>query len=69
MERLLAVSLPQAGSVRKTSVRFLTIEVSGNSTLEIALNRIESMIVHYVQHHTNARLMQSLYHLLDIADT
>ena len=53
----------------KTAVRSLTIEISGNGTLEIALGRIESVIVHHVQHYADACLMQGLHHLFELTDT
>ena len=38
-------------------------------SLEIALGRIESVIVHHIQHYADACLMQGLHHLLELTDT
>ena len=51
------------------AVGVLAVVVIGTRALEVAAVDVPGVVVHHVENHLNASLVQSLYHLLEFVDT
>ena len=58
-----------AGGIRIASVRFMTVEVTGDGQAEIRPVTHKGMIVNHVHDHTDTIPVQSPHHLLELTDT
>ena len=58
-----------AGAVGIFAVGGLAVEVVGVDALEVAVLDVERMVVHHVENHSYASLVQCLHHLLELLDS
>ena len=62
--RLVAAARPVGGG----AVGIVAVVSLGECTLEVAVGKVEGMVVNHVKNHSDPRFVQCLYHLLELHD-